>query len=148
MPGADPGFGLAVLDASVAVRWIVPELGATEALALLSQPIDWIAPRLMLTEITSALRRKVGAGELNEELATQGLNFILAATGRGALRLYRDETVIRSALTMALAHRHKVADCVYLALAEQVGAAIVTADRRLSSLAESRKLQTVLLPSA
>jgi predicted nucleic acid-binding protein len=148
MPGAEPGFDIAVVDASVAVRWIVPELGATEALALLSRPIDWIAPRLMLTEIASALRRKVGAGELKEDLATQGLDFILGAMGRGALRLYRDETVIRSALTMALAHRHKVADCVYLALAEQAGAAIVTADRRLRELADSRKLRTVLLPSA
>ncbi len=148
MPGAEVTFDLAVVDASVAVRWIVPERGATEALALLARPIDWIAPRLMLSEVASALRRKVEASELSQELATQGLDFILTAMGRGALRLHRDETVIRSALTMAFAHRHKVPDCVYLALAEQAGAAVVTADRRLSGLAELRNLPTLLLPSA
>ena len=148
MPGAEPAFDLAVVDASVAVRWIVPERGAAEALALLSRPIDWIAPRLMLTEVASTLRRKVEAGELSQELARQGLDFILGAMGRGALRLHLDETVIRPALNIACAHGHKVADCVYLALAEQAGAAIVTADRRLSGLAELRNLQALLLPSA
>ena len=148
MPGAEPDFDLAVVDASVVVRWIVPEQGAIEALALLARPIDWIAPRLMLTEVASALRRKVEAGELTAELAAQGLDFIFAALGRGALRLHRDEVVIRSALTLAFAHRHKVADCLYLALAEHMGAATVTADRRLSELARARNRITLLLPSA
>jgi predicted nucleic acid-binding protein len=61
MPGGDPEVRLAVVDASVVVRWIVPEQGAIEALALLARPIDWIAPRLMLTEVAAALRRKVEA---------------------------------------------------------------------------------------
>jgi predicted nucleic acid-binding protein len=148
MPGADPEFDLAVVDASVVVRWIVPEQGAPEALALLARPIDWIAPRLMLTEVASALRRKVEGGELSNELAAQGLDFIAGAISRGALRLHRDEAVIRSALTLAFAHRHKVADCLYLALAEHTGAATVTADRRLSELARLRRVTTLLLPSA
>jgi predicted nucleic acid-binding protein len=148
MPGVEPDFDLAVADASVVVRWIVPEQGASEALALLARPIDWIAPRLMLTEVASTLRRKVEAGELSKELAAQGLDFVLGAISRGALRLHRDEVVIRSALTLAFAHRHKLADCLYLALAEHTGAATVTADRRLSEIARSRSLTTLLLPSA
>lgn len=148
MPGAELDFERAVVDASVVVRWIVPERGAAEALDLLARPIDWIAPRLMLTEVAAALRRKVEGGELRRDLAAQGLSFVLSAVARGVLRLDRDEAVIQTALALALAHRHQVPDCLYLALAEQAGAAIVTADRRLSELAVARNLPTVLLPSA
>jgi predicted nucleic acid-binding protein len=42
---------------------------------------------------------------------------------------------------------HKVADCVYVALAEHEGAALATADRRLASLAEQRGVATTLLSS-
>jgi len=148
MPGADPEVRVAVVDASAVVRWIVPERGAIEALALLARPIDWIAPRLMLTEVAAALRRKVESAELSKELALQGLDFVFGVMGRGALRLHRDETVIRAALNLAFTYRHKVADCLYVALAEHVGAAIVTADRRLSDIAEAHQLRTILLPSA
>ena len=67
MPGSDGPPRRTVLDASVAVRWIVTEPGTEHATALLRQPIQWLAPRLMLTEVASALRRKVVAGELSTE---------------------------------------------------------------------------------
>jgi predicted nucleic acid-binding protein len=148
MPGAKVDLRLAVVDASVVVRWIVPEKGASEALALLARSIDWIAPRLMLSEVAGALRRKVTAGELSEGLAAQGLDFVLGVVARGVLRLHRDETVIRSALALSIAHHHKVADCLYLALAEDTGAGLATADLRLSEIAGARQVPTVLVPSA
>ena len=73
MPGAEIDLRLVVLDASVVVRWVVPERGADEALELLSQSIDWIAPRLMLSEVAGALRRKVMAGELTPGLLHKAL---------------------------------------------------------------------------
>lgn len=148
MAGAEVDFRLAVVDASVVVRWIVPEKGASEALALLARSIDWMAPRLMLSEVAGALRRKVTAGELTAGLAAQGLDFVLGIVARGALRLHRDETVIRSALALSIAHQHKVPDCLYLALAEDTGAGLATADLRLSELARTRRVRTVLVPSA
>jgi predicted nucleic acid-binding protein len=148
MPGAEVDLRSAVVDASVVVRWIVPEKGAAEALALLARSIDWIAPRLMLSEVAGALRRKVAAGELTEALAAQGLDFVLGIVARGALRLHRDETVIRSALALSIAHQHKVPDCLYLALAEETGAGLATADLRLTEIARTRQVLTLLVPSA
>jgi predicted nucleic acid-binding protein len=148
MPGADIDFRSAVVDASVVVRWIVPEKGAPEALALLARSIEWLAPRLMLSEVASALRRKVTAGELSAGVAGQGLEFVLGIVARGALRLHRDEAVIRSALALSIAHQHKVPDCIYLALAEDTGAALATADLHLSELARMLQVPTVLVPSA
>ena len=148
MPGADVDLRAAVVDASVVVRWIVPEKGADEALALLARSIDWIAPHLMLSEVAGALRRKVTAGELTGALAAEGLDFVLGIVARGALRLHRDETVIRSALALSIAHQHKVPDCLYLALAEDTGAGLATADLRLGEIARTRQVLTLLVPSA
>jgi predicted nucleic acid-binding protein len=148
MPGVEFDVPLAVVDASVVVRWIVPERGAAEALLLLGRSIDWIAPRLMLSEVASALRRKVLEREIGVELAEQGIDFVRGIMNRGALRLHRDEAIIRSALTLALAMQHKVPDCLYLTLAEHTGAGLATADRRLSELAQSRHVPCALLPSA
>lgn len=148
MPGPDVELRSAVVDASVVVRWIVPEKGASEALALLAQSTDWMAPRLILSEVAGALRRKVMGGELTAALAMRGLDFVLAIVARGALRLYRDESVVRTALALSIAHQHKVADCLYLALAEETGAGLATADRRTSEIARTLQVRTVLIPSA
>jgi plasmid stability protein len=88
-----------------------------------------------------ALRRKVAAGELTGALAVQGV-------ARGALRLHRDEAVIRPALALSIAHQQKVPDCLYSALAEQTGAGLATADLRLGEIARTRQVLTLLVPSA
>jgi predicted nucleic acid-binding protein len=67
------------------------------------------------------------------------------AVGRGEIRLADDERCIDAALTLATLMNHKVADCIYVALAEQEGAALATADRRLAALAEQRGVTTSLL---
>ena len=95
--------------------------GRREALALLARSIDWLAPRLMLSEVAGALRRKVTAGELTAGLPRKASISSSASSARGALRLHRDETVIRAALALSIAHQHKVPDCLYLAFAEDKG---------------------------
>src|SRR5574341_742650 len=118
MPGAEPTPSVAVLDASVAVRWVVPERGSEEAAELLSRPVLWVAPRLMLTEAASALRRKVAEGELRAEIAVQALNTLVEAVADGTILLTEDEDFVPSALTLALTLLHKLPDCLYLAVAE------------------------------
>ena len=148
MPGAERAGSIRVLDASVAVRWVVAEEGSEEAAELLAQPIAWIAPRLMLTEAASALRRKVAAGDLRVELAAQALESLVQAARDGLLRLADDEDVVLSALFLALTMGHKVPDCLYIALAERESAGLISADRRLSALARQRGIPTQLVPSA
>jgi len=43
----DESTQLTVLDASVAVRWVVSEEGSAEAAELLERELTWIAPRLL-----------------------------------------------------------------------------------------------------
>jgi predicted nucleic acid-binding protein len=147
MRGADGPPRAAVVDASVAVRWIVPERGSERAAALLRRSFRWIAPRLLLTEVASALRRKVVEGELSTEVALEALDVLMTGPG-GAIELAADETVMPLALTLALSLQHKLPDCVYLALAERSGADLVTADGRLDQIARVRGIPTTLVPTA
>lgn len=137
MPPADAPQ-LVVLDASVAVRWIIEEEGSDQAAALLEQDLTWITPRLLLTEVASALRRKVADEVLEPAVAGQSLDALLQAVADGVIRLVDDERIIGQALLLAVSLQHKVPDCLYLALAEREGASIATADDRLTRLARNR----------
>jgi predicted nucleic acid-binding protein len=137
----------AVLDASIAVRWLVPEVGSEEAAELLEQPIGWIAPRLLVTEVAATLRRKVRADIMRAEMAMHSLDELRQLLDEGILRLADDETLAAKALALALTTEHKVPDCLYLALAEGHGAALATADRALARLAERRKVEVYLVRS-
>jgi predicted nucleic acid-binding protein len=148
MPGAEAAPPVVVLDASVAVRWVVPEVGSEEADELLRRPLSWITPRLMLSEVSSALRRKAAAGELRVEHAAEALDTVLSAVASGTIRLADDEDLVAPALMMALSLGHTVPDCLYLVLAEREGAGLATADRKLGALARRRGIVAHLVPSA
>ena len=135
-----------VLDASVAVRWVVTEAGSDEAAALLDREVVWLAPRLLLTEAASALRRKAVAGAFEAAMAVQALDVLLQGVTDGVIRLVDDEALASQALILALTLEHKVPDCVSLALAEREGAAIATADGRLARLAGSRGVTVHRVP--
>jgi predicted nucleic acid-binding protein len=94
------------------------------------------------------VRCKVAAGELTGALAVQGVDFVLAIVARGALRLHRDAAVIPPALALSIVHQQKVPDCLYLALAEETGTGLATADLRLDEIARTRQVLTLLVPSA
>ena len=147
MPPVDPP-DVVVLDASVAVRWIVQEEGSAEADGLLARDLAWIAPRLLLTEVASALRRKVVRGELPALAAAQSLDALLQAIDDGLVSLAEDEQLVSQALLLALSLEHKLPHCLYLALAEREGASIATADDRLARLARSRDITVLAVPHA
>jgi predicted nucleic acid-binding protein len=146
MPGGDDAPTV-VLDASVAVRWYVPETGHAAALALLDESLRWIAPRLLLTEVGAALRRKIAAGEMPAPDASDALASLARYARAGTIRMASDEELAVPALRLALLLEHKVPDCVYLALAEAEGAGLATADAKLARLAASRGTPVRLLPS-
>ncbi len=137
-----------VLDASVAVRWVVPERGSDAAAALLEAPRSWISPRLLMTEVASALRRKVAGREVTAPVAMGALTAIVDAVRDGVIRLADDEDLAGGALALALALERTLPDCMYLALAEREGAALATADKALALMARRRGVAVLIVPSA
>ena len=117
-----------VVDASVAVKWLVAEDDADVAEELATSGHDLHAPRLMASEVANALWRKARAGEIERRAA----GILLADVQDMPVRWGADEVLSANAARLALALNHPVYDCVYLALANRIGATVVTADRRFA----------------
>ena len=115
-----------VVDASVAVKWLVEEPDSDAAQELAESGEDLHAPRLMASEVANALWHKARLGQI--ERADAGA--ALAWAPDMPVRWNDDETVSADAVRLALALDHPVYDCMYLALAHRIGATVVTADRR------------------
>ena len=144
----DVGVGAGVLDASVAVKLVVQEVGTAESIAALERPLRWVAPRLLVTEVASTLRRKAIGNELSPIHAADALAATLDAVADGVIDLADDEALVQAALNLAFGLKHKVPDCLYLALAEREGALLVSADRKLLALARGRGIEVIGIPSA
>ena len=125
-----------VVDASVAVKWVVPEVLTDEAEQLLAGDEELVAPDLIEVEAANALWKKTVRREMS------------AAEADGALELLRESGLVLRPTgpllprAMRLAHRlgHPIYACVYLALAEREGARLVTADGTLAGRLRSKRL--------
>ena len=118
-----------VVDASVAVKWLVAEDGSEVARELAASGEELHAPRLMAAEIANALWRKARLGEIEPGDA----GAMLAAVADMPVRWGADEAISADAVRIALALDRPVNDCVYLALAHRIGAAVITADIRFAN---------------
>lgn len=119
-----PVIAEAVIDASVALKWVIDEPGSESALALAGARL-W-APALLRVECASALWRKVRTHELDGQQARGRL----AALERAPVTLAADENLTSEALRLSLDLEHPVYDCLYLALAIELEVPVITADRR------------------
>ena len=126
-----------VVDASVAVKWVVPELLSEQADRLLDSDDRLIAPDLLLVEAANALWKKRCRREISAFEAARALSIL----GEGALIVFPAQPLLARALTFADRLDHPVYDCVYLALAERERATFVTADERLTTRLARRGLR-------
>lgn len=117
-----------VVDASVAIKWVVAEEGRAEALRQTAGE-ELVAPEFVLVEAANILWKKVRRRELDAEQAQRGLSFITGAYGQ----LVPTGALIDSAFSLALAFDHPVYDCLYLACAEQQGVDLLTADAKFAN---------------
>lgn len=120
-----------VVDASIAIKWLVFEERSAEARALITQDERLIAPDLVSLEVHGAVLRLYRANTLTEKQARELLDAWRGLLADGVLILQPHEDIFDRAVEIALRIRHTLTDCLYLALAEQSGARLVTADRKL-----------------
>ena len=118
-----------VVDASVAVKWLVAEEETDVAEELATSAHDLHAPRLMASEVANAIWRKARTGEIERRAA----GILLADVPDMPVRWGADELVSADAVRLALALDRPIYDCVYLALAHRIGAVMLTADRRFAN---------------
>ena len=118
-----------VVDASVAIKWLVAEEDSDAADRLLAGGDDLHAPRLMASEIANAPWRKARMGEIERGRA----GILMAAVSEMPVHWSSDETLCVDAVRLAVALDRPVYDCVYLALAHRVDAQLVTSDARFAN---------------
>jgi predicted nucleic acid-binding protein len=124
-------FPIVVVDASVAVKWFVSERESSvgDAWALLERHLDRqviiAAPFLLHIEILNAVRsrQRAVADLLRISDVLDGLQIELHSV---------NGPLARSAITIADGHRLSLYDAAYAALALELDAELVTADRRLA----------------
>ena len=117
-----------VLDASVAVKWYVKEKGSEEADRFLVGEERPVAPELIRAEVVAALcnqHRLYGKPKEQIALLCQRWTSDLQEM---SVRLFDGTPLMEQAWNIALSYQHAVYDCIYLALAEQLGTRLVTAD--------------------
>ncbi|MCI0459641.1 MAG: type II toxin-antitoxin system VapC family toxin [Gemmataceae bacterium] len=117
-----------VLDASVVVKWFVPEHGSAEAERLLTDPRKLFAPDLIRVEVAAALTRKVRLGEAPEPQIREHCANWPRMLAQGIVTLTPAEHDYPEAVALALQLKHPMQDCLYLALAQRLQAPLVTAD--------------------
>lgn len=130
-----------IVDASVAVKWVVFEAGSEQALDLLGRDLE--APTLWLAEAANALRTKCVRGEISESEASE---FALDLMDAPVVPIELGE-LLPMAMRLALDLRHPIYDCFYLAAAGLRDTRLVTADRRLiARVASDPQLAARLIP--
>ncbi|MDQ6907634.1 MAG: type II toxin-antitoxin system VapC family toxin [Chloroflexota bacterium] len=120
-----------VVDASIAVKWVVAEEGARDACALLQSwlaaGVQPVAPSWFTCEIANILHRKALTGDLSFADAVGAYDDLLlfvtilsenAADGKRSIAIARET------------NQQQSYDAQYLALAERLGTEYWTDDRR------------------
>jgi predicted nucleic acid-binding protein len=126
-----------IVDASVAVKWFAEEPGSIEAEALLASTDELVAPDFILAEIGNALWKKASRGLLDPRQAAASAS---NAAGYFDRLIALKELTIRS-MEIALAVRHPIYDCYYIALAQRENAPLITADERQLAAARKAKVK-------
>lgn len=118
-----------VVDASVAIKWYVPEIHSAAAVLLLEGDFILCAPDLIGPELANVVWKKVRRTEISRE---EG-NEILAAFDRLPLELAPTRPLLAAAFEAAVTLDRAVCDCLYLALAVAQNCPLFTADRKFHS---------------
>lgn len=115
-----------VIDASVALKWFVPEPGHAAALALLEGQDELLAPDWLLVEVANALWKQWRRNRIDPLQIDEILSLL-----PNILTLSDARSLVRRAADIARPLDHPVYDCLYLAAAEVTNAVLITDDQIL-----------------
>ena len=128
-PGPMPSNPIpVVVDASVGVKWYVPEVHSRDAERLLDARFVRHVPSHFAIEVAGTIWKKiVQRGELTEDEGRA----VRALVARVPLEVHPSGGLVDAAFEIALSTERSIYDSLYIALAERQGCRVYTADRRL-----------------
>jgi len=116
-----------VVDASVAVKWLVPEGHADAARRILSPNHELLAPDLIWAEVGNVIWKKWRRGEVPGHAAGD----LLQDFRRYPVQTFASRALMSTAWGLAERYRRSFYDSLYLALAASAECPLVTADLKL-----------------
>ena len=118
------------VDASVVVKWLLPEPDRDRALLIRDlyqdDKLDLVAPHLLVSEVGNVLWRRVRARDLTPDQGRRCFEQLL----RDSPIFLDSPATCRSAFEIAVAHDRPVYDCLYLAHALEHRCDLVTAGKK------------------
>jgi predicted nucleic acid-binding protein len=118
-----------VVDASVVIKWFVPEIHSDAARRLLTLSHEYFAPDLLFAETVNTVWKKVRRAEFSADRGQQ----LVEDIGRIAVETVPCRLLAEDAHALATATGRTVYDSLYLALAVRLKTRMITADDRLGA---------------
>ena len=122
-----------VVDASVAVKWLVREPLSNEAAGLLEDGISLLAPDLLFAEAANALWAMHRRGDIDRAAFDEAVMTLKSAPISVPYTMLQ---LTSAASRLAVDLDHPIYDCFYLALAMQEQHPVITADARFHGKVE------------
>jgi predicted nucleic acid-binding protein len=132
---------IGVVDTSALIRLFIPDGPLPDGFDAFLHGVERgfdmaIAPELLLAEAGSVINKKRKSGELSGDESNRLLSEILSIP----IRLFPHRPVLLRAFELAGEHNLTVYDTLYLALAQDHGAVVFSADRKLLKTATDLRL--------
>ncbi len=116
-----------VVDASIAIGWLVKQENAIDHTYLLENQNILIAPDLVFPEVCNGIWRLVSAGYVTPKHGHK----IASELSDYFDKVFPCAPLMKAAMGISLQLNHPAYDCFYLALAEHQNVQMITADLRL-----------------
>jgi len=117
-----------VVDASLVIKWFVPEIHSEAARRWLGASHDYVAPDLLFSEAGNTVWKKVRRKELEK---TEGRQLVMDLA-QVAVETVATRSLLEDALALALTAGITVYDAMYLTLAVRLETEMITGDDRLA----------------
>jgi predicted nucleic acid-binding protein len=116
-----------VVDASLLIKWFVPEIHSEAARRWLGASHDYVAPDLLFAEAGNVVWKKVQRKELDPDEGRQ----LVEDLADVAVEAVATRGLLQDALALALAVGITVYDALYLTLAVRLETQVITGDDRV-----------------
>jgi len=116
-----------VVDASVIIKWYVPEDDFAAARALRVPRVRLSAPDLLFIELSNILWKIVRRGDMQPARAIEIIEEIVASP----FITYTNQSLARDAIDLAMTTDVSAYDASYVALAMRLNVQCITADQKL-----------------
>jgi predicted nucleic acid-binding protein len=130
-----------VVDASVALKWFLPEVHSDAAARLLREGYRLHAPDLIRAEFGNVLWKKWR----RKEIAADAARCMLRDFLRFPLDIHTTDNLLPAAWEIAEEFERTVYDSLYVALAQKTGNCLVTADGKLYNALKATRLRPMLM---